>query len=39
MCAESVTVQLFGVFKNGVSGKQLKKKKKNTSQAIQVRII
>lgn len=37
MCAESVTVQLFGVFKNGVSGKQLKKKK--TSQAIQVQII
>lgn len=26
MCAESVTVQLFGVFKNGVSGKPLKKK-------------
>lgn len=38
MCAESVTVQLFGVFKNGVSGKPLKKKKK-TSQAIQVQII
>lgn len=32
---KTITVQLFGVFKNGVSGKQLK----STSQTIQVHVI